>query len=66
MGEWFNDVIHPKGSFCYNYTLGTCKVGESVSQRIINFPVNIHSYFNNKDLEKINTIFNEELDKLCI
>jgi perosamine synthetase len=41
-GEWFNDVIHPKGSIRYNYEDGYCKNGEFISQNILNLPVNLH------------------------
>jgi hypothetical protein len=60
-GEWFNDVVHPKGSFRYGYQEGSCIVGESVSNRIINFPVTVQNQLNNKDLERIREIFNKHL-----
>jgi perosamine synthetase len=42
LGVWFNDVVHPSGSFRYCYQVGSCHVGESISKRIINLPVNIN------------------------
>lgn len=42
IGRWFNDVIHPRGSFRYCYTSGNCVEGEKISKRIINFPMSIH------------------------
>jgi len=63
VGEWFNDVVHPKGSFRYCYIDGTCPVGESVSERMINFPVTIHRQFNKKDLDRIRKIFQTHLDQ---
>lgn len=42
-GEWFNDVVHPKGSFRYGYTANSCVNGEYISERILNIPINIHS-----------------------
>lgn len=61
LGEWFNDVVHPKGSFRYGYVEGQCKVGESVAKRIINFPVNINSPLTENDLGKIRGILLFEL-----
>lgn len=47
LGSWFNDVVHPIGSYRYCYDIGMCPVGESVALRIINLPVNV----NYSDLE---------------
>lgn len=41
-GEWFNAVVHPAGSYAYGYSLGQCLVGEQLTQRIINLPVNVN------------------------
>lgn len=60
-GEWFNDVIHPKGSFRYNYNEGECPVGESISRRIINLPVNIHYALKPKDFDNIKSVFKKYL-----
>jgi dTDP-4-amino-4,6-dideoxygalactose transaminase len=60
-GEWFNDVVHPKGSLRYCYVDGSCPVGESVTTRMINLPVNIHRQLNNKDLKKLRDIFARNL-----
>lgn len=62
VGEWFNDVVHPKGSYRYNYVEGMCRIGESLSYRIINFPVNISSENINKYVEKIVEIIVNEFD----
>lgn len=61
IGEWFNDVIHPKGSFRHCYIDGTCRVGEGISKRIINLPVNVHLNLDDKIIEKIKNIFSYEL-----
>ncbi len=61
-GEWFNDVVHPKGSFRYCYVNGFCNIGESVSKRILNLPVNIHCFPSQKDLIKIKKIFKKHLE----
>jgi dTDP-4-amino-4,6-dideoxygalactose transaminase len=42
IGRWFNDVIHPKGSFRYCYTQGHCQYGEILADSMINFPMSIH------------------------
>lgn len=62
VGEWFNDVIHPVGSFRYCYNEGTCPNGESISKRILNFPVNIHTKLKEKDYQSIARILKEHLD----
>ena len=64
LGEWFNDVVHPKGSFRYMYTEGECKVGENVANRIINLPVNIHSPILKEELFQIRQILLDELGKV--
>lgn len=61
-GEWFNDVVHPKGSFRYCYIDGFCKTGESVSKRIINLPVSIHWVPDHKELSHIKSIFERHLN----
>lgn len=61
LGDWFNDVVHPKGSFRYGYVEGHCLVGETVANRIINFPVNINSPLTENDLENIRKILLSEL-----
>jgi dTDP-4-amino-4,6-dideoxygalactose transaminase len=62
-GEWFNDVVHPKGSLRYCYIDGSCPVGESVSDRMINFPVTVHKQLNDNDLKRIRSIFEKYLDQ---
>jgi len=42
IGRWFNDVVHPRGSFRYCYISGNCTEGEKISEKIINFPMSIH------------------------
>lgn len=61
VGEWFNDVVHPKGSYRYCYTNGSCVIGEKVSREIINLPVNIHTNIGDNDLLRIKKILVEEL-----
>jgi dTDP-4-amino-4,6-dideoxygalactose transaminase len=61
-GEWFNDVVHPKGSLRYCYIDGSCPVGESVSDRMINLPVTIHRQLNERDLQKLRKIFTQHLE----
>jgi len=62
MGEWFNDVVHPAGSYRYCYSDGVCPTGEAISKRILNLPVNIHAKLNNRDLTRIRQIFREISD----
>ena len=62
-GEWFNDVVHPKGSLRYCYIDGSCPVGESVSERMINLPVTVHKQLNAKDLDRMKKIFQKQLDR---
>lgn len=52
-GEWFNDVVHPKGSFRYMYSEGSCQVGEWVAERIINLPVNAFHPLNKQELAQL-------------
>ena len=66
VGEWFNDVVHPKGSFRYCYTEGHCPIGESVSNRIINFPVNINTPLSKGKLLKIRHIFEKYLSSPAV
>ncbi|MEJ6598523.1 MAG: DegT/DnrJ/EryC1/StrS family aminotransferase [Crocinitomicaceae bacterium] len=56
-GIWFNDVVHPKGSFRYGYNEGDCQVGEDVSNRIINLPVNVNIVLNRSEIENIAALF---------
>ncbi len=60
-GEWFNAVVHPKGSYSYGYSEGYCKVGEDISQRIINLPVNIVHPLSDKDLSLMSLIIQKQL-----
>ncbi|MDT8393260.1 MAG: DegT/DnrJ/EryC1/StrS family aminotransferase [Bacteroidales bacterium] len=62
-GEWFNDVVHPKGSYRHCYVDGSCPVGESVSDRMINLPVTIHKQLTDKDLIKLRTILKKHLSE---
>ncbi|MFZ4412858.1 MAG: DegT/DnrJ/EryC1/StrS family aminotransferase [Bacteroidales bacterium] len=57
LGDWFNDVVHPDGVFRYGYSLHDCKVGENVSVKIINLPVNINMKPSNDMLESLKKIF---------
>lgn len=61
-GEWFNDVVHPVGSFRYCYKDGSCPIGESISKRILNLPINIHSELKERDYKSIERIFKQHLD----
>jgi len=60
-GEWFNDVVHPRGSLRYCYIDGSCPVGESLSERMINLPVTVHRQLNEHDLQKLRNIFMQHL-----
>jgi len=57
-GFWFNDVVHPRGSFRYCYSSGDCPSGEKISQRILNLPVNIHARLSRDTLNEISELFN--------
>jgi dTDP-4-amino-4,6-dideoxygalactose transaminase len=57
LGEWFNSVIHPKGSFQYFYKSGSCPVGEQISERIVNFPININRIPSEAEFLILKTIF---------
>ncbi|MGB5989338.1 MAG: DegT/DnrJ/EryC1/StrS family aminotransferase [Marinifilaceae bacterium] len=56
VGNWFNDVIHPKGSYRYMYNDGDCPVAENVADSIINLPISIYCSISSleKSLIKIN------------
>lgn len=60
-GDWFNDVVHPKGSFRYAYVEKSCPTGESVSKRIINLPLNIRMALDDKLLNGIRDCFKVNL-----
>ncbi len=60
-GEWFNDVVHPRGSLRYCYIDGSCPIGESVSKRMINLPVTVHTQLKERDLNRIREIFVKHL-----
>lgn len=53
LGMWFNDVVHPVGSFRYCYQSGSCIVGESISKRIINLPININYADMTNEIEEL-------------
>ena len=61
IGIWFNDVVHPKGSFRYCYNLGSCMVGEKFSKIILNLPVNLRIY---KALNRVREELNNAIEKL--
>lgn len=56
-GEWFNDVVHPKGSYRYDYTSGACPEGEYVAARILNIPVNVNFPVTTNEIEQMVAIF---------
>ena len=56
-GEWFNDVVHPKGSYRYGYSSGTCPEGEYVASRILNIPINVNYSVTHSEIEQIVAIF---------
>lgn len=60
-GEWFNAVVHPAGSYAYGYSLGQCLVGEQLTQRIINLPVNVNHVLSTKQLKTIRSILKKHL-----
>lgn len=62
IGDWFNDVVHPRGSYRYGYRDHTCMTGEYVAQHIINFPINIHTTLNEKLLSDIYHIIKNIID----
>ena len=60
-GIWFNDVVHPKGSYRYCYLDGACGIGESISKRILNLPIGIHARIKDSTLQKIKDILIKNL-----
>lgn len=52
-GVWFNDVVHPVGSYRYGYQSGSCKNGEYLSKRILNLPVNSNYPLQDKQLSDL-------------
>jgi len=56
-GVWFNDVVHPVGSFRYCYTDGSCPEGEKIAKRIINLPININYPSMLREIEDIKALF---------
>ncbi len=57
LGEWFNDVVHPSGSYRYGYEAGSCPVGEFIASRIINLSVNAHYPPRDSDINELKQIF---------
>ncbi len=55
-GVWFDDVVHPKHSYRYMYQEFSCINGESISQRIINLPLNINYPLADVDLQLIKQV----------
>ena len=58
-GVWFNDVVHPQGSFRYCYNENSCATGEFVANHIVNLPVNISYPLSDQHLEEIKMIFRD-------
>lgn len=56
-GTWFNDVVHPVGSYRYDYTEKDCPVGESVSNRILNLPVNVTNVLTANEINEVVELF---------
>lgn len=56
-GEWFNDVVHPLGSYAYCYQSGSCRIGEAYAQQMMNLPLGIHIRLNKKSLHNIRAAF---------
>lgn len=42
-GVWFDDVVHPAGSFRHGYTAGDCPEGEHLAATIVNLPLGLHA-----------------------
>ncbi len=40
VGVWFDDPIHPLGSFRHGYHAGQCPVGEQLAAEVFNLPMN--------------------------
>jgi hypothetical protein len=60
-GDWFNDVVHPKGGYRFDYNQGQCPVGEYVSARMFNLPMNSMVLPDDDQLQHIRTIILQEL-----
>lgn len=58
-GEWFNDEIHPKGSYRYCFIDQSCPNGAFLAQRTLNLPVNINSPLTAKDYTYLKQLFNK-------
>ncbi|WP_137009195.1 DegT/DnrJ/EryC1/StrS family aminotransferase [Aquitalea aquatilis] len=41
IGVWFDDVIHPAGSFRHGYVAGSAPQGEQLAATVLNLPMNI-------------------------
>jgi hypothetical protein len=52
-GDWFNDVVHPKGSYRYCYSMGDCPNGEKIATRMMNLPVNVYQQVSDDTLDII-------------
>lgn len=50
LGEWFNAVVHPKGSLQYCYQESICLNGEKLSGSLVNLPIGIHSKLSKKQI----------------
>ena len=61
VGDWFSDLIHPKGSLRYQYVPGLCPNGEMLAGRVLNLPVSIHLRLRDSELESMRDILADEL-----
>ncbi|HNT79212.1 MAG TPA: DegT/DnrJ/EryC1/StrS family aminotransferase [Bacteroidia bacterium] len=56
-GDWFNDVVHPRGSHRHGYIENSCPEGEYLAKRMINLPLTIHSRRIDKVLKTLKESF---------
>ena len=42
-GTWFDDVVHPRGSYRHGYVPGDCPVGEATAAAVLNLPLGLHA-----------------------
>ena len=66
LGEWFNSVVHPKGSSLENayYERGSCPIGEFVAEHSVNLPT--HPKIRDRDVDKIIKILKRSKELLFL
>ncbi|MDY0744286.1 DegT/DnrJ/EryC1/StrS family aminotransferase [Paucibacter sp. R3-3] len=55
-GTWFDDVVHPRGSFRFGYNAGDCPIGELAARTVLNLPLGLHARLDAAQREAVRRI----------